>query len=370
MISFEKVSKTYGKKKVVEDLSFTIESGERFVLIGPSGCGKTTTLRMLNRLEETSGGRIVKDGVDLKEVDVTELRRSIGYVIQQTGLFNHKTVEENIGIILELEGVEEEVRKRRVREVMKLVNLPYEDYHDAYPSELSGGQRQRVGVARALVIDPDVILMDEPFSALDPMTRADLQEEVLRLHEETKKTIVFVTHDMEEAMKLGQRILLMKDGHIGQLGTPEEFLRDPASDFVESFVGEGRIWDNPEFIKVKDFMDESPVILDEALTVKEALKHLSRQEREYFICTREGAYRGVLGTFELMASHTEARLREIFGSEAAILKEETTLPEVMELFKNPQVMAGVVFRDEAIVGLVTRAHLVRLLATRYEEVEG
>ena len=285
MITFDHVKKSYGSEEVVKDLSFEIQSGELFVLIGLSGCGKTTTLRMINRLEDVTEGNILIDGMNILDKNVIELRRNMGYVIQQTGLFPHKTVEENITMIPELEGVKLEERKKIAKKWMEMVGLPYESFKDRYPTELSGGQSQRVGVARALGTDPDIILMDEPFSALDPITRSDLQDELIELHRKTKKTIVFVTHDMDEAVKIGEKICIMDEGKILQLDTPEQILKNPENEFVSEFVGERRIWSNPEFIKVSDLMIRDVVTCSPEFTILQGLSKMQKHHVDSLMIT-------------------------------------------------------------------------------------
>lgn len=240
MIRFENVSKSYdGSTLVVDSLDMEISRGEFFVLIGPSGCGKTTTLKMINRLIPLSEGTIRIDNKKISEYPIHELRWRIGYVLQQIALFPHMTIEENIAIVPELKQWKNDRIQRRVSELLEMVGLPPEMYRHRKPSELSGGQQQRIGVIRALAADPDIILMDEPFSALDPISRLKLQEDLLHLQKTIKKTIVFVTHDIQEAMKLGDRICILKEGKIEQIGTPEEISTAPATLFVREFIGSG-----------------------------------------------------------------------------------------------------------------------------------
>ena len=242
VIRLDHVGKRYGEQVAVGDLSLEIAEGEIVILIGPSGCGKTTTLRMINRLIEPTSGTITIDGRDTRSVDATTLRRGIGYVIQQVGLFPHLTVAENIATVPRLLGWDGKRVSQRVDELLTLVGLDPADYGRRLPGELSGGQRQRVGVARALGADPPVLLMDEPFGAIDPVTRIRLQEELLRLQRVVRKTIVFVTHDIDEAVRLGDRIALLDvGGRLAQYDTPERLLAAPAEPFVESFLGGGRL---------------------------------------------------------------------------------------------------------------------------------
>ncbi|MCM2534371.1 osmoprotectant update ABC transporter ATP-binding subunit OpuFA [Neobacillus pocheonensis] len=238
MIRFEQVSKQFPNGTfAVKSLDFEIRKGEFFVLIGPSGSGKTTTLKMINRLIELSKGWVWINGKKISDYDINELRWNIGYVLQQIALFPHMSIAENIAIVPELVNWDKEKIAARADELLKMVGLDPKEYRNRKPSELSGGQQQRVGVIRALAADPEIILMDEPFSALDPFSREKLQDDLLEIQRKLKKTIVFVTHDMQEALKLGDRICLMKDGEIVQIGTPNEFLTSPANDFVCEFVG-------------------------------------------------------------------------------------------------------------------------------------
>jgi osmoprotectant transport system ATP-binding protein len=244
MIVLENVSKTFishGQSvPAVDNISLEVGEGELHVLIGPSGSGKTTTMRMINRLETLSSGRILIGGRDIQTMNVVELRRGIGYVIQQGGLFPHFTVADNVAVVPRLLGWTRQKRRQRAEALLALVGLPPEHFANRYPRELSGGQQQRVGVARALAVDPPIVLMDEPFGAVDPITRKQLQRELRRIQEEVRKTIVFVTHDIAEAFLLGDRIVLMAEGRIVQNGAPSDLLRNPADPFVTAFIGEDR----------------------------------------------------------------------------------------------------------------------------------
>ncbi len=241
VIRLEGVTKQYGAHVAVNDLSLDVDAGEVCVLVGPSGCGKTTTLRMINRLIEPTSGRILVAGDDIMKMNPVELRRHVGYVIQHVGLFPHQTVAENVATVPKLLGWKKPRTLERVDELMHLVGLEPELYRDRYPAQLSGGQQQRVGVARALAADPPVLLMDEPFGAIDPVTRGRLQREFLGLQSELRKTVVLVTHDIDEAVLMGDRIALLADGGVlAQHGTPEELSTRPASAFVAGFVGHDR----------------------------------------------------------------------------------------------------------------------------------
>lgn len=275
MITFDHVSKTYDHVMVVRDVSFTVNEGEVFVLVGPSGCGKTTTLKMMNGLVPLTKGTITIQGKPLQQFQMNELRWNMGYVLQQIALFPHMTIEENIAIVPELKEWPKEKIQARVEELMNLVNLSYEKYRHRYPSELSGGQQQRIGVVRALAADPDILLMDEPFSALDPISRRALQEELLMIQQTIQKTIVFVTHDMEEAMKLADRICLLNDGEIEQIGTPYELLHEANNAFVQKFIHQ-KEWTIESFLEEVE-QEHLPSI---ALTasIHELLEKLAQHE--------------------------------------------------------------------------------------------
>ncbi len=283
MIEFKNVSKTYSgsDRPVVNNLTFTIPDGEICVLVGPSGCGKTTSMRMVNRLIEPSEGEILIDGQKNTSMSGTQLRRKIGYAIQQIGLFPHRTIATNVGTVPGLVGWDKQRTDRRVDELLDLVGLPPDQYRNRYPAELSGGQQQRVGVARALAADPPIMLMDEPFGAVDPITRERLQQEFLHIQEDIKKTIVFVTHDIDEAITMGDKIAILKEGGVlAQYDTPENILANPASDFVSSFVGADRVLKRLSLVQVKD-MDLDPVNggdnlprISDQLTLKDALSEI------------------------------------------------------------------------------------------------
>ncbi|MFC4110457.1 betaine/proline/choline family ABC transporter ATP-binding protein [Micromonospora zhanjiangensis] len=269
MIDLQQVSKSYRGQKApaVENVSMRIHRGEIVVLVGPSGCGKTTTMKMINRLIEPTGGRILVDGADVTALDATELRRRIGYVIQQVGLFPHMSVATNVGLVPKMLGWDRRRIEDRVDELLDLVGLDPAQYRHRLPRQLSGGQQQRVGVARALAADPPVMLMDEPFGATDPLTREKLQNEFLRLQEKLQKTIVFVTHDFDEAIKMGSRIAVLGErSRIRQFDTPEHLLANPADETVARFIGAGASLKQLNLRKVEavDQEDAELVRLDES----------------------------------------------------------------------------------------------------------
>ena len=308
MIEFRDVSKTYpgSERPVVDSLSFEVPEGEVCVLVGPSGCGKTTSMRMVNRLIEPSEGQILIDGEPNTSMSGTQLRRKIGYAIQQIGLFPHRTIAENIGTVPGLVGWERDRIRSRTEELLELVGLDPGAYRDRYPAELSGGQQQRVGVARAMAADPPIMLMDEPFGAVDPITRERLQNEFLRIQDNIKKTIVFVTHDIDEAIKMGDKIAILKEGGIlAQYDTPERILSVPGSEFVSSFVGGDRVLKRLSLTRVGD-VDLEPANgqaeglprLDEQTSLKDALSEMIGSGVERGVVVSDG---DVLGSLTLDA---------------------------------------------------------------------
>ncbi|MCM2677009.1 ABC transporter ATP-binding protein [Alkalicoccobacillus plakortidis] len=241
MLTFDHVVKKYTSEvTAVKDVSFEVKEGEIVIFLGPSGCGKTTLLRMVNRLETMTEGDIKINGKSINELNEIELRRQIGYVIQSNGLFPNMTIEENVVIVPDLLGWSQKKKRARYNELMKLIGLDPDEFRKRHPNELSGGQQQRIGVARALAADPPVMLMDEPFGALDPLIRERIQDEFLQIQREVKKTILFVSHDIDEAIKMADKIVLMRDGEIMQFGSPSDILINPANEYVSSFIGKDR----------------------------------------------------------------------------------------------------------------------------------
>ncbi len=281
-LRLESVSKRYGETLVVRDASFAVQRGQLCAIVGPSGCGKTTTLKMINRIIEPSGGRILVDGEDAATLDPVRLRRRIGYVIQQVGLFPHMSVEDNVGAVLRITGQPRGAWRARAHAMLDLVGLPAAQYAARRPAALSGGQQQRVGVARALAADPDLILMDEPFAAVDPVVRKQLQDELKRIQAETSKTIVFVTHDLPEAFSLASHIVVMKDGAVVQAGPPEALLFRPASPFVSEYLEESRELLGLRVMKARAYAQparagEGPPALPAEASVLDVVQALARR---------------------------------------------------------------------------------------------
>ena len=294
MIELKNVSKSFKNKKVLENINLEIQTGEFFVVIGSSGCGKTTLLKSINKLHKIDGGDIIINGSSVSNLKPTDLPKKIGYVVQEGGLFPHLTIADNIALTLNIIGESKEKISNRVDEMLQMVNLEPNMYRNLYPSQLSGGQRQRVGVARAFAADPEIILMDEPFSALDPVTRNELQDEVFKLQKRFNKTIIFVTHDMDEAIKLASRICIIQNGSVIQCDTPENILKYPANNYVEEFVGKNKLWSNPEFVKASDIMLKKPYEISKERTVVQAIQIMRNYSIESILVTEEGKLLGIL----------------------------------------------------------------------------
>lgn len=373
MIEFINVKKSYKNSVILEDFNLKIDKGNLVVLIGSSGCGKTTLLKMINRLIETTSGEILIDGKNIKDIDPIKLRRSIGYVIQQTGLFPHMTVKENIEIIPKLMGkLEEEIDKKTV-ELLNMVGLEPEKYSDRYPAELSGGQQQRVGVARAFAADAEIILMDEPFSALDPITRAELQEELFNIQKEYKKTIVFVTHDMDEALNLADKICILKDGKILQYDTPENILKNPSGEYVEEFVGKNKIWTKPEMIKAIDVMISRPITVNPKRNLIQAAQIMRENKVDSLLAiNREGILLGYVTLENIQrVENKNILVEEIMSKNPTCINGDIALPELLEVFNNLKRGYLPVCNDQGkLLGLVTRSSLISVLSSQYIEKEG
>ncbi|WP_248924692.1 ABC transporter ATP-binding protein [Paenibacillus hamazuiensis] len=369
MLTFDQVSKTFPDgSAAVKSMSFDIQQGEFIVFIGPSGCGKTTTMKMINRLIPHTGGTIRIKGKDILKENLVELRRNIGYVIQQIGLFPHYTIEENIALVPQLKGWNKAARKERARELLRMIGLEPSAYASRYPRELSGGQQQRVGVARALAADPEIILMDEPFGALDPITREQLQEELIRLQKSLNKTIVFVTHDMDEALKLADRIGVMKDGELLQMDTPEKLLREPAHGFVETFIGKNRIYKNPEFISVKEIMRENPATASPSLEPARALSLMRQRKTDTLLVgDDEGKLKGIVSAYELQACMDRiATIDEIIAPADRILDEDATAQDALIAITETRFgVIPVLNADMRISGVVTRSSLLTTFANQW-----
>ena len=360
-VAFEHVTKQYdaralaaGAPGAVNDLSFDVPAGKICVLVGPSGCGKTTSLKMINRLIEPTGGRILLDGVDVATREVTELRRGIGYVIQQVGLFPHQTITENVATVPRLLGWPEPRRRERSDELLALVGLEPRGYRDRYPSELSGGERQRVGVARALAADPPLMLMDEPFGAVDPIVRERLQNEFLRLQEGLAKTILFVTHDIDEAIKMGDLVAVMEvGGRLAQFGSPDAILAHPATDFVARFVGADRGLKRLALARIRDLRPRPAITARPGDAAADAGRRVAGDALPYLLLLEpDGRPIGWISGSILPATGViEASMATTMSP---VLDARTTLKDALSMLLAADVQAGLVVDDRgAFVGLVT-----------------
>ena len=329
---------------------------------------------MINRLIKPTSGTISIDGENIGGMDEVALRRKIGYVIQQTGLFPHMTVKENIELIPKLEKMSSKDVEDNTRKLMQMVGLDCEEFLNRYPTELSGGQQQRIGVARAFATDPNIILMDEPFSALDPITRSDLQDELVQLQAKLKKTIVFVTHDMDEAIKIADMICIMKDGDILQYDTPENILNNPVDEFVSSFVGKNRIWSSPEFIKVSDIMIEQPVSATKDLSVLKCIEKMRRNKVDSLLIVDRESRRlsGIVKASKLRGIEDRTQLAEQFMYEdfPTLLPDQCILDALKIVTENQVSTVPVVDEQRRLKGLITRSSLVTTMSQQYFDYEG
>lgn len=372
MIQFINVSKAYKEHNVIENINLKINKGELVVLIGPSGCGKTTILKMINRLIEPSDGQIKINGTDIEAQDPIELRRNIGYVIQQTGLFIHMTVRENIEIIPRLAKMPVSEIVDRTVKLMETVGLP-EEFLDRYPNHLSGGQQQRVGVARAFAMNPDIILMDEPFSALDPLTRSQLQDELVSLQSKLHKTIVFVTHDMDEAVKIADRICILQGGRILQYDTPENILKNPAHGFVSEFVGSKRIWSSPQLIRAKDIMITSPKTTYPYVPMFKGLEKMRIDKVDSLIVIDEDNHLlGIVRARSILNSADKSLPVETVMTPARVTADtEENIVSLLEKINGLNISnIPVTDRDNRLAGLITNSSLVTTMSHQFIGVKG
>jgi osmoprotectant transport system ATP-binding protein len=364
MISLKDVSKRFGSsaETAVKDLSMDIHEGETVVLVGPSGCGKTTTMKMINRLVEPTSGTITVDGTDVFKQNPVRLRRNIGYVIQSIGLLPHRTIAQNIATVPHLEGWDQKKIDDRIDELMSVFELDG-DLLDRYPSELSGGQRQRVGVARALAADPPVMLMDEPFGAVDPIVRERLQDQFLGIQERLQKTIVFVTHDIDEAIKMADRIaILNRGGVIEQYAPPEEILRTPANDFVKQFVGAERGLKRLALIKVADIDVEEGPVVSPTSTVEEASKVMDSFEQDWAAVVDDGELLGWVSPAQLEGKEKvgESQPRKF----SAYVTANNTLRNALDSIVTSRTQVAVVVdKEERYRGILTLERVSKEIIT-------
>lgn len=369
MIEFKGINKIFKNNIVLYDINLKLEEGNIIVFVGPSGCGKTTTVKMINRLIKPTLGQVLINGEDISNKNVIELRRNIGYVIQQTGLFPHMTIKENIEIIAKMQKMSSKEIEEKTRELMEMVGLDYEKFANRYPAELSGGQQQRVGIARALITNPDIILMDEPFSALDPITRSQLQDELLNIQTQFKKTIIFVTHDMDEAIKIADKICIMGKGRIIQYDDPETILKNPANDFVSDFVGKNRIWSSPEYIKVKDIMIENPITCSQEISLLKCIKKM-RYERvdTLLVVDRKRKFNGII-TGKMIQKEKDhyKSVKEIMEQPRAVTYPDKSIVDILKDVNEKNLSSLPVIDSNGILkGLITKTSLVTTLSQQFE----
>lgn len=365
MIKFRNVSKKYGSAVILDNISFDINQGEFVVLIGPSGCGKTTTLKNINRLIEPDSGVIYIDDKDITKVNPVELRRTIGYVIQQIGLFPNMTVEQNISVVPKLLKYPKEKCLEITKQLLTLVDMPYEENAHKYPAELSGGQQQRIGVLRALAASPPIVLMDEPFGALDPVTRDSLQEEIKRIQKKLKKTIVFVTHDMDEALRLADRIIFMNNGRIVQMATPEEMLQKPADPIIMGFLGKhmNNGGGNIE-LHAEDVMRTKVLKVTRNIKTLECIKLMSsRDVNSLIVINDDDTYAGAV-TIEEIKAHGKAgkEIGEIISEDALTIdKQENAQTAFDMLLTSSSSYIVVLNNDRTVAGLITKTSMAKAL---------
>lgn len=365
MIEFQNVSKIYkGGKIAVDNVNLSFEKGEFICFIGTSGSGKTTTMRMINRMTDPTKGKILIDGQSIQDINPVELRRQIGYVIQSIGLMPHMTIRENITLVQKLLKVSQEERNKTAEKMIDLVELPREML-DRYPHELSGGQQQRIGVVRALAANQDIILMDEPFGALDPITRDSLQDLVKDLQERLGKTIVFVTHDMDEAIKLASRIAIMSEGKVIQYDTPQNILRNPANEFVEELIGEDRLLQaKPDTTRVGEVMLNKAITITPEKSLQEAIKLMREKRVDTLLVTdNSNVLKGFIDVETLDKKRGKvSSVGDILNKQVFYVKESAYLRDTLQrILKRGLKYVPVVDENNKVVGILTRASLVDIV---------
>ncbi|MBW1678229.1 MAG: betaine/proline/choline family ABC transporter ATP-binding protein [Deltaproteobacteria bacterium] len=353
MIRLEKVTKIYTDgTEAVREVSFEVRKGELCVVLGPSGCGKTTTMKMINRLISATSGKIYIDGMDNTSIDENELRRNIGYAIQDLGLFPHMTVGDNIGTVPALKGWPKAKRRKRAKELLELLRMDPDGFIDKYPRELSGGQRQRVGVARALGGDPPILLMDEPFGAIDPITRVGLQNEFLKIQQKLHKTVIFVTHDIYEAIKMGDKIALMKEGRLVQYAPPADLLYRPKDEFVAGFVGADRGLKGLQLIRTKEVMWRSPPMAKPDEEVGAVRERMEREGIDWLaVIDDEGRFAGWVVSSNLEMGQ---KVKEIMSTSAIVATRNAVLSEALSLMLTSGLnVLAIVDRHNRLEGVLT-----------------
>ena len=369
IIRFEGVSKAFGTQTVLRDFSLDVEPGAFVSIIGRSGCGKTTVLKLVNGLLSPDTGRVLIQGQDVARIDPVALRRRIGYAIQNVGLFPHMTVEKNIAYVPAISGLEEWKGKQcreKVAALLKQVGLD-PALAGRYPRALSGGQRQRVGIARAFAANPPIVLMDEPFSALDPMTRAELQNEIHDLQTKAQKTVVFVTHDMDEAIKLADRICIIQDGKVAQCDTPENILKHPANQYVTEFIGANRLWANPEYIRAADIMRRRPFTISKGRTVIQALQIMRHNSVDSLLVLDKGqTLLGVVWLEELIGKREADPIEYYISDDYIAVEGETSLKEIIATIDyDVSGIIPVIQHDRKLLGYLTKSIILATMSKQF-----
>ena len=366
MIKIENVTKKFPGLKIpaVDNLNLEVKEGEICVLVGPSGCGKTTTMKMINRIHEPTSGAIYIDGQDALKMNPIKLRLDIGYVIQEIGLFPHQTIEENVATVPNEKKWPKDKTKKKVAEMLTLVGLDPELYGNRYPSALSGGQRQRVGVARAMVSDPPIMLMDEPFGAVDPITRARLQNEFLRIQERISKTIVFVTHDIDEAIKMGDMIAVMRDGKLIQHATPSDLLSTPADEFVSNLVGRNRSIKRLHLIRIREILDEVDRLkpATEDMPYDDLKKRIDDSDiRSVMVVDRDNRLKGVIGMSDLKRKVGDVAADYVQKIDQSVTSDATLNDALSVMLECGEGFVAVVNEDDKYQGTITLGDLLHVV---------
>ena len=365
MLRFDHVSLSYGSQKILNDLCFEIEEGQFAVLIGPSGCGKTTTLKMINRLIQPDTGKIYLNEEDITSKDKVELRRHIGYVIQQIGLFPNMTVAQNICVVPNLLKYSKEECDKIVHSLLELVNMPYEQYANKYPSEMSGGQQQRIGILRALAASPPIVLMDEPFSALDPMTRRSLQQEVKGLQQKLHKTFIFVTHDMAEALDLADVIIFMDHGNIVQMAPPEEMLAHPASGQIQDFLGNFIDTHAQKELTAADFMRSGVSTVSARRGVNECVSKMQRRNVDTLIVVDDqDRYQGTVSIADIrLTGHVVKTIEPLIRCNTPTVHTGDSAKDCFDLLISSGAPYLIVLNEEEKVdGIITKTSMTSAMA--------
>jgi osmoprotectant transport system ATP-binding protein len=371
LIEFKNIVKKYRNKTIINPFSLEIDAGQLVVFIGPSGCGKTTLLKMVNKLIQPTSGEIFVNGKNISTINAIELRRNIGYVIQNTGLFPHMSIKENLELIPKLKGEDPVSIEQKTIELLEIVGLDPKEFMHRYPKELSGGQQQRIGVARAFSTNSDIILMDEPFSALDPVTRSSLQDELFQMQKELNKTILFVTHDMDEAIKIADKICILKDGDILQYDTPENILKNPANAFVENFIGKRRVWNNPELLMAEDIMIPNPVKITAKRTVLQAIEIMKENKVDSLMVTdKKNVLSGLVTLKSIQLINRTTAIEMIMEQNVLSVSQDANLISVLATMNEHKIgYVPVVNSSKQLMGLITRSSILSALSSQLLDLE-